>query len=350
MYFAGYGLQFDGENYVVPVDAKITMAADAPIQAVRITDLMWPLAELQMKARIVVLDGAREILLRARVSRSRVARTGRAGPGHADRLQCHTGDGRSRGAGGKPTVPIPARWPRRSAKAASPLKDLFGEVRLRVSDLTKGAVVPWDADRVEPPFLFFDRAPDAPTPPPNAGLSALRDRSLRDLGPAEAYQAALDRDTIRAYQEFLDAYPSDPMAKRVRAILAARREEATWRITLQNGTADAYWSYLRRYPRGPHVVDCHRRSARLAVALEPPPDFQEIAYDLPPPPPEEIAIVDQPVLTFADFDLPPPPPAIVLAPPPAYPCRSAASASAGGRLCPAGPGLRAAAGLGGSAA
>jgi uncharacterized caspase-like protein len=60
VYFAGYGLQFEGENYVVPVDAKIPTAADTPIQAMRITDLMRPLAELQMKGRIVVLDVARE--------------------------------------------------------------------------------------------------------------------------------------------------------------------------------------------------------------------------------------------------------------------------------------------------
>ena len=58
IYLAGYGLQFEGENYLVPVDAEIPTAADAPIQAVRVSDLTRALAQLPMKARIVVLDAA----------------------------------------------------------------------------------------------------------------------------------------------------------------------------------------------------------------------------------------------------------------------------------------------------
>ena len=34
--------------------------------------------------------------------------------------------------------------------------------------------------------------------------------------------AALDRDSLQAYEDFLAAYPNDPLAKRVRAIVAAR--------------------------------------------------------------------------------------------------------------------------------
>ena len=51
-------------------------------------------------------------------------------------------------------------------------------VRLRVRDATKDAVVPWDADRVDANFVFFERAPDAPAPPPTVGLANLRDRPL----------------------------------------------------------------------------------------------------------------------------------------------------------------------------
>ena len=63
--------------------------------------------------------------------------------------------------------------------------------------------------------------------------------------------------------------PAIRMAKRVRAIVAARREAITWRRTYLADTPDAYWSYLRRYPQGPHAgmrvggwLSCRRRSIR----------------------------------------------------------------------------------------
>ena len=116
------------------------------------------------------------------------------------------------------------------------------------------------------------------------------------------------------------AYPNDLMAARVRAIIAARREAITWRRTRFVDTPPAYWSYLRRYPRGPHSYDARRRLAFLTAALEPPPTFAVFDYDVPPPPPDEIIYVDRPVLMFDDpefgFALPPPPPVMFLPPPP----------------------------------
>src|SRR5258707_9302395 len=110
------------------------------------------------------------------------------------------------------------------------------------------------------------------------------------------------------------------MAARVRAIVAARREAITWRRTRSIDTPPAYWSYLRRYPDGPHATDAHRRLAYLAAAFEPPPTFSMVDYDVPPPPPEEIVYIRRPVLVFDDpffaFAPPPPPPVIFLAPPP----------------------------------
>ena len=144
----------------------------------------------------------------------------------------------------------------------------------------------------------------------------------------------------------------------MRAIVAARREAITWRRTYRADTPQAYWSYLRRYPRGPHAADARRRLAILTAPLEPPPAFAMIDYDVPPPPPDEIVYVDRPVLAFSDpeFDfappppppvyfLPPPPPDfVVLAPPPppigaVHPAAAAVRADSG--LCPARPSMSA---------
>ena len=164
--------------------------------------------------------------------------------------------------------------------------------------------------------MFFERQPDAP---PVQLDASLRDKPIRDFDARDAYAAALERDTLQGYEDFLQAFPNDPLAKRVRAIVAARREAIVWRRTYRTDTPPAYWSYLDRYPRGPHAADARRRLAILSAALEPPPSYAAIEYDVPPPPPDEIVYIDRPVLYFDDpvfaFAPPPPPPVYFLPPP-----------------------------------
>src|SRR6266851_7635852 len=59
IYVGGYGLQLEGENYFVPVDAKIAREADVPAESLRISDYTRPLTALNLKAVIVVLDAGR---------------------------------------------------------------------------------------------------------------------------------------------------------------------------------------------------------------------------------------------------------------------------------------------------
>src|SRR6202790_4116221 len=37
IYFAGYGLQLEGENYLVPIDANIAHDSDVPVRALRLS-------------------------------------------------------------------------------------------------------------------------------------------------------------------------------------------------------------------------------------------------------------------------------------------------------------------------
>src|SRR5580704_15086783 len=59
IYLSGYGLQLEGENYFIPVDARIGRDLDVAAEAVRISDYARPLAALHLKASILVLDVAR---------------------------------------------------------------------------------------------------------------------------------------------------------------------------------------------------------------------------------------------------------------------------------------------------
>ncbi|MGY4488400.1 putative caspase-like protein [Bradyrhizobium sp. LM3.2] len=319
IYLAGYGVQLAGENYFIPVDSNITRDTDIPTEGLRISDYARQLASVPLKANIVVLDAARA---QPFVEGGQPIASGLAlvEPDPNMLIAFNAAPGTV-----APEEPGPYGIYAQSLAemirtGGLPLPDVFDRVRLRVNEASKGAQVPWNEQKISAQFSFFERGPDAP--PPEAApdqVAAMRNKPIRDLGVQDAYAAALARDTLPAYEEFLGAYPNDPMAKRVMAIVAARREAITWRRTYRTDTPEAYWSYLRRYSRGPHAADARRRLAILTAPVEPPPSFAMIDYDIPPPPPEEIVYVDRPVLYFSDPDFgfaPPPPSPIYYLPPP----------------------------------
>jgi uncharacterized caspase-like protein len=317
VYLAGYGLQLAGDNYFVPVDSAINRDTDVPIEALRTGDYIRQLASLPLKAGIVVLDAARQQPFVGGQIASGLALV-EADPHMLIAFNAAPGT----------VAPVEQGPYGAYAQALAemirtgglPLPEVFNRVRLRVNETSKGAQVPWDSQKVDAAFTFFEREADAPAVPAADQAAAARDRPVRELGVRDAYAAVLERDTLPAYEDFLAAYPDDPMAKRVRALAAARREAITWRRTYRADTPNAYWSYLKRYPRGPHAADARRRLSILTAPQEPPPSFDVIDYDVPPPPPDELMYIDRPVLAFGDpeFDFVPPPPAPVyyLPPPP----------------------------------
>ena len=320
IYLAGYGVQLSGENYFIAVDSNVNSVTDIPIEGLRISDYTRELASIPLKASVVVLDAARQ---QPFVDGGPQPLAGglalvEASPNMLIAFNAAPGTVAPTETGSYGIYAQSLAEMIRTGGLSLP--DVFDRLRLRVSENSKGAQVPWDDQKITAQFSFFDRAPDAPQEVGAGQVAAVRDKPMRDLSVTDAYAAALEHDTMQGYQDFLAAYPSDPMSKRVRAILAARREAITWRRTYLADTPQAYWSYLRRYPNGPHAWDARRRLADLNAMLQPPPSFAMIDYDVPPPPPDEIVYVDRPVFYFGDpefgFVPPPPPPVYFLPPPP----------------------------------
>ncbi|AZO33662.1 MAG: peptidase C14 caspase catalytic subunit p20 [Mesorhizobium sp.] len=319
VYLAGRGVQFEGENYFLPVDAQIANPADVPLQAMRLSDITKSLAGLPTKVNIVVLDAARPNAL-PKMSQPLASGLALVDPEPNMLIAFNAAPGTVAPEGEGPYGAYAQALAEMMRDGGLSLDEVFDRTRLRVNEVTQGAEIPWDVSKIDVPFVFFERAPDAPPPKVSeAEERTNRTRAIRDFNAHDAYLAALDRDTMRGYEDFIVAYPHDPMAKRVRAIIAARREAITWRETWLRDTPEAYWSYLERYPHGPHAWDARRRLEHFDAELEPPASFTVIVYDVPPPPEEEIVYVDRPVLYFddPDFDFEPPPPVdVIFLPPP----------------------------------
>ena len=305
VYVSGYGMQSDGENFFIPPGARVARAADLALNGVRLADITRSLGGLPAQARIMVFDLAYA---------SPFAREGQASPpglaimdaGPGDLVAFNAAPGAVAPMGQPPYGAFAQALAEMARVPGTPISDVFNSVRVRVAEMTKGAQVPWRESRIAAPVVLFARGANAPAPAVSqADMAARRARPLSDMSEAEAYALALDRDTIRGYEEFLAAFPRSAYARNVRNIIAARREAVTWRRTVQVNTPAAYWSYLDRYPKGPNSAAARARLARMQAALDPPPRYDVIEYDVAPPPPDESAyFVNEGPGYFASVDAP----------------------------------------------
>ena len=310
VYLSGRGVQYEGDNFFVPADAQIARDSDVPIEAVRLADFAHALAAESGQARILVLDAARANPY-ARQGSPLAGGLALVDPDPGMLMAFNAAPGSIAGDEAGPYGVYAKTLAGAMREGGLPIDDVLAQTRVGVNRTTGGAQLPWSASKLAAPYFVFERAADAP---PTAGEAALADAAaqpIRSFSAEAAYAAAIARDTLAGYQEFLVAYPAGPEAKRVRAILAARREALFWRRSVSQDTPQAYWTYLSRYPRGPHIADAERRLAILSAGAAPPADFAPEDYsDLLPPPPDELAYADQLAFAFQgpDFGPPPPPP------------------------------------------
>src|SRR6202048_5097117 len=188
VYLAGYGIQLAGENYFVPVDSTISRDTDVPTEGLRINDYIRQLASLPLKAGVVVLDAARQqpfveggppiasglalVEPRAHMLIAFNAAPGTIAPNEQGSYGAYAQSLAEMIRTGGLTLP-----------------EVFSRVRLRVNEASKGAQVPWHAEKIDAPFMFFDRAPDAPAQTQPAPVAATRNKPIRDLGVQDAYAA-----------------------------------------------------------------------------------------------------------------------------------------------------------------
>src|SRR5258705_4586732 len=154
MYLSGYGLQLEGENYFVPIDAKIARDSDIPIEAVRLSDYTRPLAALQLKNRIVVVDAARAHPF-AKSSAPLASGLALIEPEPGMLIAFNAAPGTVAPEGKGAYGPYAQALAEMIREGGLTLPDVFNRTRLRVNEVTKGAEVPWYASRAPASFVFF---------------------------------------------------------------------------------------------------------------------------------------------------------------------------------------------------
>jgi hypothetical protein len=279
VYYAGHGLQVDGENYLVPVDAKLEKEEDLAEQGVKLADIMGALQSAPSKIRIVILDACRN---------NPFSTSGSAGKGLAivdapagTIVAYSTAPGTEALDGSGKHSPFAAAFMRTVKQPDLPIEQVFKKIRRLVNDSTDNKQTPWESSSLTADFTFFSSlvgqpgTPDAPGGGSNApsggrasGIPAgarIEKVTVADLGsrPAiQAYDIVIEEDSPEYYEEFIRLYPADPLAVYARRKLALRKEMLEWQNVTYRNTPDAYASFASRFNDGAMFVAARKLQDR----------------------------------------------------------------------------------------
>jgi len=315
VYFSGYGLEFEGENYLIAADARLERDGDIPLDTVRLSDLLRPLAGAPARSKVVVLDAARHLpfaIQSARLARGLAA----IEPPPLMLVSYSAAPGTVAADGAGPYGAFATAIAEMIREPGVELDTVFTRIRTRTHQLTEGKQTPWHMSALGAPVMLVPpAAPDATAqasaPPPAPRMTARPPRPMRGIDVEEAYALAIEQDALPSYVEFVEAFPRHAYTPRIWAIIRARREALAWMRALELNTPSAYWTYLRRYPRGAYAFDAERRLQRLSAALAPPPSFAPVEFfDVPPP------LADEPPDIVEFYPAGPPPPRLLIEPAP----------------------------------
>jgi uncharacterized caspase-like protein len=151
VYYAGHGVQVDGENFLVPVDAKIQSEGDIAKEAVRLADVMSALAAAPSKMRIVILDACRNNPF-ATTKQTRGLAIVDAPTGSIVAYSTAPGTEATDGAGAHSRYT--AAFIEVAQQPRLQIEQLFKQVRLKVHEATKGQQTPWESSSLTTDFWF----------------------------------------------------------------------------------------------------------------------------------------------------------------------------------------------------
>ena len=221
-FYAGHGIQVDGQNYLVPTDAHVQFEEEIPLELLSLNTVLRQM-ERGSKINIVFLDACRDNPFADELSRSVSTRGAvslgkglgevRTVPGTY--IAFATDPNRVAADGSGDNSPFTQALLRHIDAPGTSIQDMMIRVRRDVSTETNGQQTPWDSSSLLEPFAFVPAAaaPVAQTPStaPAAPSAARQDFDL-----------ALAMGSCVAMDAFLDAHPDAGM---LTTLARARRDE-----------------------------------------------------------------------------------------------------------------------------
>jgi hypothetical protein len=258
LFYAGHGLQVGGQNYLVPVDAKLTSAAALDFEMIRL-DLLQRTMERETKTNIIFLDACRDNPLARNLARALGTRSADIGRGLASvesgvgtLVSFSTQPGNVALDGEGRNSPFAGAVVKQLLLQDADIGDMLIRVRNDVIATTRGRQVPWEHSALTAKFYFTPPvSADAPKSVPSP-LPGLTYEQQMEIALWNRVKDSKDPPELQAY---IDQFPQGAFAPLARVLVQrAKREEAQRTAALRE-----------------ELLEEARKKAQAATTPQPPP-------------------------------------------------------------------------------
>jgi uncharacterized caspase-like protein len=266
VFYAGHGLQIDGENFLVPVDVDPKRETDIPLQAIRLNDVLNTLTSVPSKTRILLLDACRNNPFPA-INRSAGhglaivdAKTGAPGTF----MSFSTSPGAEAEDGSGADSPYTTALLLAAKEPGLSIEDTFKRVRVSVNKVTEGRQTPWDSSSLTDDFRFF--AGSGATAPKQVAVKRTVDQWRRELQGKRveiANEMIVADGTDEAYEAFVGLFTQPPFGPQAREWLDRHRRMVAWNNAVIINTAAGYRAFLLEYPDSDLTATARKLEDRL---------------------------------------------------------------------------------------
>ena len=265
VFYAGHGVQIDGENFLIPVDINPKRESDIAIQAVRLNDVLNTLTSAPSKMRILMLDACRNNPF-PEISRS-------AGGGLAiidakigapnTFLSFSTSPGAVAEDGKGDNSPYTTALLAAAKEANIPIEETFKRTRVSVNKATDGRQTPWDSSSLTEDFRFSG------TPVAGPKLASTKktvEEWTRDLKgkPVEAANELIVADgSDESYEAFAIMFAPNPLGVLARDWLDRHKRMVAWNNAVITNSAAGYRGFLAKFPDSDLTATARKLEERL---------------------------------------------------------------------------------------
>ncbi len=214
-YYAGHGVQVDGENYLIPIGAEIKDEREVAVEAVAVGELLKTMERAAARINIAILDACRNNPF-ASASRSGSRGLARvdAAAGTIVAYATAPGDVAADGSGGN--SPYAAALASAIGEGGVPIEDVFKRTRRSVLASTGNKQTPWESSSLTGDFYF--KAAPASGATVGALPAAGSDARLAELNAYLKVKASSD---VAELERFLAGFPGGLFAEEVTARIAS---------------------------------------------------------------------------------------------------------------------------------